>query len=149
MPTESEVKDRFLRDIQEHELTVIRDDGVYRHLRFQKPGTSVMYFDLITWPGHLCFTGDMGSYLFSRVRDMCDVRFTPTSDNHRCCCARCRARRSRERKQQGPGAGQVAGCRIVRGGAVSVTVHLPADQQDRIHELATGQWVQVTPHGER
>jgi hypothetical protein len=29
-----------------------------------------MYFDLITWPGNLCYTGDMGTYVFSRVEDM-------------------------------------------------------------------------------
>ena len=64
------MKDRFFTDVLAHELIIIRDAGAYRHLRFKKPDTSNMYFDLLTWPGHLCFTGDMGSYLFSRVRDM-------------------------------------------------------------------------------
>ncbi len=31
-----------------------------------------MSFDILTWPGHLCYTGDMGTYVFSRVRDMLD-----------------------------------------------------------------------------
>lgn len=62
--------EHFLDDIQNHQLTIIRDQGVHRHLRFKKPNTIDRYFDLITWPGHLCYTGDMGSYLFSRLPDM-------------------------------------------------------------------------------
>ena len=61
---------RFLKDVEKHEMIVIRDDGVNRHLRFKRPGTSAYYFDLITWPGHLCYTGDMGTYVFSRIEDM-------------------------------------------------------------------------------
>lgn len=60
----------FLRDVKDHTVTVIRNDGVHRHIRFQKPGTMCMHFDLITWPGYLCYTGDMGTYVFSRLRDM-------------------------------------------------------------------------------
>jgi hypothetical protein len=63
---------RFLQDVAQHEMTVLRDDGLYRHIRFQKPGTGCMHFDLITWPGYLCYTGDMGTYVFSRLRDMFD-----------------------------------------------------------------------------
>lgn len=61
---------RFLKDVAEHQMEVIRDDGVYRHIRFKKPGTSCMHFDLITWPGYLCYTGDMGTFVFSRLNDM-------------------------------------------------------------------------------
>lgn len=63
-------KEQFLRDVAEHELTVLRDEGVDRHLRFRKPGTSCYGFDLITWPGHLLITGDCGSFLFQRLEDM-------------------------------------------------------------------------------
>lgn len=63
-------EERFLRDVAEHAMTVIRDDGVIRHLRFAKPGTGCMHFDLITWPGILCYTGDMGTYVFQRTTDM-------------------------------------------------------------------------------
>ena len=70
MPTENTGNADFLRDVATHELSIIRNDGLYRHLRFKRPGTSCMYFDLITWPGHLCYTGDMGTYVFSRVSDM-------------------------------------------------------------------------------
>lgn len=61
---------RFLADIDKHVIEVLRDDGVYRHIRFRKPGTMCMHFDLITWPGYLCYTGDMGTYVFSRLADM-------------------------------------------------------------------------------
>ena len=61
---------QFLGDVANHEMTIIRDEGVNRHLRFKKPGTSAYYFDIITWPGNLCFTGDMGTFVFSRIDDM-------------------------------------------------------------------------------
>ena len=63
-------KEQFLRDVGEHCLTVLRDGGVERHLRFRKPGTGCYGFDLLTFPGHLLITGDCGSYLFRRLEDM-------------------------------------------------------------------------------
>lgn len=60
----------FLKDVAKHEMQVLRDDGVYRHIRFKKPDTGCMHFDLITWPGRLCYTGDMGTFVFSRLPDM-------------------------------------------------------------------------------
>jgi hypothetical protein len=67
---ESEVTSQFEYDIKEHEVQIIRDDGVNRHVRFRRPGTSCMYFDLVTWPHRLVYTGDMGDYVFSRIDDM-------------------------------------------------------------------------------
>ncbi len=61
---------QFLGDIKNHALEIIRDEGVYRHLRFRRPGTRCYGFDIITWPGYLCYTGDMGCFVFSRVEDM-------------------------------------------------------------------------------
>ena len=60
----------FLKDVATHEMQQLRDDGVYRHLRFKRPDTTCMYFDLVTWPGVLCYTGDMGTFVFTRLRDM-------------------------------------------------------------------------------
>lgn len=60
----------FLGDVKNHTMRVIRDDGLYRHVRFKNPDTTIFYFDLITWPGHLCYTGDMGTYVFERLEDM-------------------------------------------------------------------------------
>lgn len=53
-----------------HEMTVLHDDGLYRHLRFAKPGTGIYRFDLVTWPGHLSITGDLEGYTFCREPDM-------------------------------------------------------------------------------
>lgn len=74
------IAERFKRDTAEHAMTVLHDDGLYRHLRFQhqmwlppllKPQRSSMYwFDLITVPGALIFQGDGDSYVFRRVEDM-------------------------------------------------------------------------------
>lgn len=67
---EQEVAARFTADITEHELEVLRDDGLYKHLRFRRPETIMFSFDLVTWPGYLSMVGDMGHYVFSRERDM-------------------------------------------------------------------------------
>ncbi|MEJ4043443.1 hypothetical protein [Erwinia sp. SLM-02] len=63
---------RFIRDVSSHQLSVIRDDGLYRHLRFSRPSTNAYYFDIVTWPGYLTVTGDMGTWTFSRIADMFD-----------------------------------------------------------------------------
>ena len=61
----------LLNNTVNHEMTILHEDGLYRHLRFQKPGTNIWYFDLITWPGSLAIRGDINSgYLFSRTPDM-------------------------------------------------------------------------------
>lgn len=60
----------FTLDCGHHVMTVRHDDGLYRHLAFRRPGTGLYWFDLITWPGHLTFVGDMGSYTFARTDDM-------------------------------------------------------------------------------
>lgn len=61
---------RFLEDISRHELTFLKEDGLHRHMRFQRPGSWCMHFDIITWPGYLCYTGDMGTFVFKRLDDM-------------------------------------------------------------------------------
>ena len=60
----------FERDTAEHELRVLRDEGLYRHLRCAAPGTYIYGFDVVTWPGYLAIVGDAGDYLFSRIEDM-------------------------------------------------------------------------------
>ena len=61
---------QFLKDVSDHQLELLRDDGLYRHLRFAKPGSIMMSFELVTWPGYLCFCGDMRDFLFTRIPDM-------------------------------------------------------------------------------
>lgn len=63
-------ENRFLNDVSRHAMTVIRDDGVHRHIRFKRPESGTYWFDLITWPGSLCIDGDCGTYVFRRLDDM-------------------------------------------------------------------------------
>lgn len=62
--------ERFRKDTATHEMEVLLDHGVYRHLRFRRPGTSAYGFDIVTWPGHLAISGDMGGSVFARLADM-------------------------------------------------------------------------------
>jgi hypothetical protein len=62
--------EQFLKDTENHTMVVLKDDGEYRHLVFSNNGSSVYKFQLTTWPGYLCISGDMGCYVFSRLRDM-------------------------------------------------------------------------------
>lgn len=70
----------FLKEVAEHQLTVLRADGVYRHLIFKNPRSSNMYFEIVTWPNYLAYVGDMGSYVFSRLEDM--FQFFRTPENY-------------------------------------------------------------------
>lgn len=63
-------EERFLKDASNHEMQILHEDGVYRHIRFKAPNTSCYHFDLITYPGYLVYSGDMGCYVFSRLDDM-------------------------------------------------------------------------------
>jgi hypothetical protein len=84
MTAEEDAKSRFPNDIAVHQMQVKLDAGLYRHLRFKRPNTINMYFDIVTWPNHLCFTGDMGSFLFTRVEDMFEFfRQDPTNKEPR------------------------------------------------------------------
>jgi hypothetical protein len=68
-----EIKARFERDTAGHQMTVLHDDGLYRHLRFTSNprGYGEYWFDLITWPGRLAICGDVGDdYVFNRLPDM-------------------------------------------------------------------------------
>ncbi len=63
--------EQLLSEVSEHRMEVLHEDGLYRHLRFARPGTRIWSFDLVTWPGYLSITGDIGDgYSFCRVPDM-------------------------------------------------------------------------------
>lgn len=68
---EQEIAERFARDTAGHQMTVLHEDGLYRHLRFRNPRSSEFWFELITWPGCLTIRGDYGdAYTFARIPDM-------------------------------------------------------------------------------
>lgn len=62
--------ERFQETIGEHQLTIVHDDGLHRHLSCARPQSSDRYFNITTWPGFLCISGDMGCYVFQRIEDM-------------------------------------------------------------------------------
>ena len=63
-------EEEFLRTVQKHEMQILVDHGVRRHLRFQIPENTNRWFELVTWADHLCISGDMGTFVFSRIEDM-------------------------------------------------------------------------------
>lgn len=63
-------EERFLNDVKAHRMFTIRDDTFNKHIHFNRLGDHICHFDLITWPGYLCITGDYGTYVFSRISDM-------------------------------------------------------------------------------
>ncbi|AQS50762.1 hypothetical protein ACBP93_08375 [Paenalcaligenes hominis] len=71
----------FLKSIAEHEMRVLRDDGVYRHLLFKRAQTQDRYFELITTPGRLFYVGDMGDFAFERDKDMFNFFRTEPSES--------------------------------------------------------------------
>jgi len=64
-------KERFDKDVVNHEMDVRLNNGLYRHIIFQKKQNSFdMRFEIITVPNLLTITGDMGTWSFSRLPDM-------------------------------------------------------------------------------
>jgi len=75
---------QFDAETTEHTMTVLRDEGLYRHLRFQAAGTRIWSWDVVTWPGYLSITGDIGDgYTFTRVPDMLDWFLSDARASHR------------------------------------------------------------------
>jgi len=65
-----DILEKFNNEIKNHQMKVLLDQGVYRHLSFSRPGTSSYSFAIITGPGFLLYRGDMGCYEFERLNDM-------------------------------------------------------------------------------
>lgn len=62
--------EQFLKDVATHQLTVNLDQGAYRDLSVMRPNTVSMHYNITTRPGYLIITGDMGSFVFTRINDM-------------------------------------------------------------------------------
>lgn len=68
----------FLKEIEEHQLVVHHEVDVLRHLTFGKPGVGCWSMSVVTWPGHLATSGDIGSgYVFTRLYDMLNFFHVP------------------------------------------------------------------------
>jgi hypothetical protein len=77
-------EERFLKDVSNHTMKVLQDNGVFRCLRFDHDGSFNMYFNLTTWPGYLCISGDMGAFVFNRLEDMFQFfRIKPNADDRK------------------------------------------------------------------
>jgi len=73
-----DIKKSFKKDIKNHSINIKNDNKSNRHLVFSNNGDSNQHFEIITWPGYLCISGDMGCYVFSRTNDM--FRFFNNTD---------------------------------------------------------------------
>ncbi len=63
-------KKQFLHDIENHEMQIYKDDGIFRCITFKKENTSNQQFTITTFPNYLVITGDMGDFVFTRLEDM-------------------------------------------------------------------------------
>lgn len=61
-------KEAFLETVKNHRLEIIKDEGLYRHI-VMSDGTFNRKYCITTWPWGLCFSGDMGCFVFSRLED--------------------------------------------------------------------------------
>lgn len=66
----SDVEERFRKAVIEHEMILVREDGLHRHFTFKSPNTYNNHFHITTWPGYLAISGDGGCYVFARLPDM-------------------------------------------------------------------------------
>jgi hypothetical protein len=75
------IAERFARETRWHKMTVLHDDGLYRHLRCVRPKSGLYWFDIVTWPGSLAIRGDLNAaYVFSRTTDMFEFFRARSSD---------------------------------------------------------------------
>lgn len=63
-------EERFASEADGATMTVVKDDGVHRHLSFQFPKASWGPCEVVTWPGALTLRGGLGCWSFTRVEDM-------------------------------------------------------------------------------
>lgn len=61
---------RFRVDTAQHQMELLQNNGLHRHLKFSNAESSVYRFDILTWPGYLTICGDIGTSVFRRMSDM-------------------------------------------------------------------------------
>lgn len=64
----------FKESTAKHELQILHDDGLYRHLRMSAPNSGGnWHWDVVTWPWQLATSGDIADgWTFSREENMID-----------------------------------------------------------------------------
>lgn len=88
-----EVAERAARELKDHKITVLLNQGLHRHYRCRKPTSSTYWFDIITWPGCLCIRGDMGCFVFARLDDMLEFFSDGTLRDIRYCAEKLQSSR--------------------------------------------------------
>lgn len=66
-------QEEFLADVASHRMAVELNRGLYRRLIFffsSGKSTYNQWFEIITWPGALVMSGQIGSWVFRREQDM-------------------------------------------------------------------------------
>lgn len=66
----SDVRGQFAINIANHTVKAIKCDGLHRHYLCRNPKSGSYWFEVVTWPGVLCISGDIGDYVFRRTDDM-------------------------------------------------------------------------------
>ncbi|NUP38948.1 MAG: hypothetical protein HOY76_18515 [Streptomyces sp.] len=69
----TEAAHRFASETRNHEMTVLLDNGMYRHLRFANPKSSLYWYEISTAPNQLVFSGDGDSFVFRLATDMFEM----------------------------------------------------------------------------
>ncbi|MFJ4880046.1 hypothetical protein ACIP93_33230 [Streptomyces sp. NPDC088745] len=63
-------QERFASEVDGATMTVVKDDGLHRHLTFRFPKASWEWCEIITWPGTLTLRGGLGCWSFTYDEDM-------------------------------------------------------------------------------
>ncbi|MEV6404140.1 hypothetical protein AB0M58_14495 [Streptomyces bobili] len=79
----AEAEARFAFEAEGARMTVLRDEGPYRHLRFDLPRASWDWCEVLTWPGALVLHGGLGSWLFVDVGEDVITMFRPDASSER------------------------------------------------------------------
>lgn len=67
---EAQIAANAAKAFADHVVTVEHEHGLYRHYRCAKPGTGIYAFQIVTFPGRLIVSGDIGNVGWSRCPDM-------------------------------------------------------------------------------
>lgn len=59
-------REEFEANVKEHELTILHDDGIYRHIMMRRLDHNHQWYELISSPNLLTYNGDMGTFVFAR-----------------------------------------------------------------------------------
>lgn len=66
----AKVKKDAAERLSKHQIITKKIDGLYRQWWCGCPDSGCDWFYIVTWPGYMCYCGDMGDYVFQRVDDM-------------------------------------------------------------------------------